>query len=328
MLTVQDLNIRFDAIIRNCRGIMSVTKRMTFFASGFAQAALVFPLAIVAPAYFAGRMTLGGIFQTANAFVKVQEALSWVVANYAKIAEWCATIERLDKFADDINTIHGRSIEKRSSIDNSNTLEATDLTLKRPDGRPLFRNITLRIDKGERVLLRGPSGIGKSTLLRAFAGLWPHYTGQMFMPNGIRMFVPQKPYIPTGSLLRALTYPLESDSVELASASNALELAGLQQYREYLHCEDLWSAKLSGGEIQRLALARILLQKPDWLFLDEATSHLDTAAEMDFYAKIIKALPTITVISVAHHDQVERFHSRAIEFKYNGIACDEQKDDM
>ena len=176
----------------------------------------------------------------------------------------------------------------------------------------------MRIEKGERVLLRGVSGVGKSTFIRALAGLWPHYSGKIYTPEGVRFFIPQKAYIPTGSLVRALTYPLDSSVVDFERAQEALHDAGLETLSSHLSSVEVWSSKLSGGEVQRLALARIILQRPDWLFLDEATSSLDPDAETFFYKTIVERLPNVSLISIAHREQVEGFHSRVVEFKDRG----------
>lgn len=316
---IKDLTGRFGNVVHNWRGIMAVTKRMTFFASGFSQAVLVFPLAIIAPAYFAGRITLGGIFQTANAFVKVQEALSWIVENYAKIAEWSATIQRLEGFVDHVDTIQDNESMQRRMLIGGDVLATSALTLKRPDGTVLLANVNVRVERGERVLLRGPSGVGKSTLLRAFAGLWPHHVGRIRTPEGFRVFIPQKAYMPTGALLRALTYPLDADVVGRTRAREVLETVGLEALADHLSDEDVWSAKLSGGEIQRVALARVILQMPDWLFLDEATSHLDPDAEAFFYNLILDRLPDISLVSIAHREQVEDFHTRVLRVEHGGL---------
>lgn len=308
------LDGRFAEVARNWRAIMSVTKRMTFFASGYSQAALVFPLVIAAPAYFAGRMPLGGIFQTANAFVQVQGALSWIVENYARIAEWSATVKRLSGFVVAAG-LAGEGDRATSVADGGEELVLSDFSLRLPDGAMLLCAANLRIRPGDRVLIQGPSGAGKSTLLRAMAGLWPYADGTLRRPEGRRMFVPQKPYVPTGPLERAVSYPLERDELPAGSLESALDAVGLGYLAPRLGDEDVWSLRLSGGESQRLALARVLLLRPDWMFLDEATSNLDPEAEAALYQLMIEQLPSAAIVSIGHRTQIRRFHARVVILK-------------
>lgn len=303
------LSQKFGVVVHNWHTIMSVTKRMMFFASGFTQAALVFPLAIVAPAYFAGRIALGGVFQSANAFVKVQEALSWVVGNYGKIAEWSATVQRLDGFILNVVAVAGRSSQRLSS---NPELVTSDLILYLPNKQVLSADLALTIRPGDRVLIQGASGAGKSTLLRTFAGLWPHYSGQISLPNAPSMFIPQNAYVPTGTLVGALCYPSVPSKINLDEAKELLAKVGLAHLSDQLDKEDVWSAKLSGGELQRIALARVLVHRPSWIFLDEATAHLDAAAEKEFYTMLMQTVPDATLVSVGHRDQLQEFHDRVM----------------
>lgn len=324
---VDGLEARFSLIVANWRRIMTVTKRMTFFASGYTQAALVFPLAIVAPAYFAGRIPLGGIFQSASAFVKVQESLSWFVSNYSSVAKWSATVSRLEGFVTATTEPDPKTELVRER--GGDRLIVSEVNIWTPDGRSLLHDARLVVGPGERVLLKGPSGVGKSTFLRALAGLWPEMSGRIVLPEGTRMFLPQKPYLPTGPLRRAVIYPMRAERVNETNIVRCLREAGLPHLAAHLDRDDVWSSKLSGGESQRLALARVLILRPDWLFLDEATANLDLAGEASFYRIIESHLPNATIISVAHRPQVELFHERIIEFFGNKIRdnCARYSDD-
>jgi vitamin B12/bleomycin/antimicrobial peptide transport system ATP-binding/permease protein len=302
------LSGRFSAIIDNWHAIMAVTRRLTLFTTGFGQLALVFPWAVVAPAYFAGRMPLGGIFQISNAFVQVQGALSWFVDNYTALTAWFATVERLERFKRSVRTLgqpHGPQVTRSGDI-----VRLSQLRVALPDGGELFRQIDLEMRRVERILLEGVSGAGKSTLFRAMAGIWPFGEGRIQLPDGRRLFLPQRAYVPTGSLKRAACYPMHAEDVTDAEVDLALHDAGLGHFQARLHEVRDWDGCLSGGERQRLALARTLLFKPDWIFIDEATAHLDGASEQAFYLKLRERLPDAGWISIAHRPELDAFHDR------------------
>jgi putative ATP-binding cassette transporter len=306
------LDNRFGAIIGNWRAIMGVTRNLTLFTTGFGQIALVFPFAVIAPAYFAGRMPLGGVFQTSNAFVQVQAALSWAVDNYAAFTGWGATVERLAGFSRSIAA--ARRAEGGPSIIAGDTdgLTVSDLSLSLPSGRVLIGTANLRIGRGERLLIAGPSGAGKSTLFRAMAGIWPFGSGTVRRPGSGHLFMPQRPYLPLGSLKRAICYPGHEADFSDSQVAEALESSGLGPLASRLHETEAWDRRLSGGELQRVALARALLLKPDWLFMDEATASLDPASEKQFYRRLVERLPGATFVSIAHGQEVTEFHNRFI----------------
>ena len=181
-----------------------------------------------------------------------------------------------------------------------------------PDGRSLLRGIDLRVVRGERVLIKGPSGAGKSTLLRAIAGIWPFGSGIVRRAAGRQLFIPQRPYMPLGTLKRAVCYPVSETQFPDFEVTAALHEAGLGHLAPELAMTDIWERRLSGGEQQRLTLARALLIRPDWLFLDEATSGLDPAAEAHIYAVLRERLPDTTLVSIAHRQEVARFHTRVL----------------
>jgi putative ATP-binding cassette transporter len=293
---------------------MKFTKRLTWLSSFYAQAAAVFPIVVAAPRYFAGVIPLGVLTQTVNAFGQVQGPLSWFVDTYATLAAWKAVVDRLTTFSEAMVTAKEAAAADAFDVRVDGPrlgLEHVDIRL--PTGEPLMQGIFLNVNRGERVVLFGPSGTGKTTLFRVLAGLWPYGRGHIVLPQSNRvLFLPQKPYLPTGTLKEILSYPQLPDQ------------HGDDSYREVLracllgHCAARlaectnWSLVLSGGEQQRLAFARALLYRPDWLFLDEATSALDEQTEQRMYELLIQSLPGTAIISNAHKSSVLLLHDRQV----------------
>jgi putative ATP-binding cassette transporter len=307
------LQHRFGELVENWWGIMVATKRLTFFATGFGQVASIFPIVVAAPAYFAGRVPLGGLVQTSSAFGQVHDALSWFVANYRELTEWRATVERLTGFQRAMEAARFAEDGVRAAPGAEPAVVMRDVTLSLPDGRVLLQDAALRLEKGEAVLVTGASGSGKSTLFRAIAGIWPFGRGTVEIPDGTRaLFLPQRPYLPLGSLRRAVCYPLDATEVPDATVREALNAVGLGNLGARLDVEDAWDRRLSGGEQQRLACARALLVRPDFLFLDEATASLDPAAEEALYTLLRTRLPETAILSIAHRPAVARFHDRGL----------------
>ena len=253
--------------------------------------------------------------QIASAFGRVQDSLSWFVDNYSTLAAWRATTDRLTSFEEHIAT-HTLAGQARAAINagtvmvGADHLQTVDLSLSLPSGEVLLSGLALQAQPGDSVLLNGPSGSGKSTLFRALAGIWPFAHGRAVVPQST-MFIPQRPYFPDGSLRDALAYPLPVDSYSDTELKQALSDALLPQLTERLDDRDAWSQKLSGGEQQRLAIARVLLKKPQWIFADEATSALDEAAEKILYAKLLEQTKQAggALVSIAHRPTVAAFHN-------------------
>lgn len=313
---------RFRAVIANWQSIMRVTKQLTFFTAGFGQIAVIFPFLVAAPAFFRGRLDLGGLFQTATAFSEVQGSLSWMVNNYERLTEWRATVERLTGFQRAIAAAH------RAADDGPNrqaargkALHAEALSIALPDGRQLTEDASLTVQPGEAVVITGASGSGKSTLFRALSGIWPFGTGRIEIPDGEALFLPQRPYLPLGTLRRAVCYPRDPASVTEAEIRRALELAGLSALLPRLDEAGAWDRRLSGGEQQRLAIARALLLKPRWLFLDEATASLDPAAEDNLYSTLRRELPDTAILSIAHRPAVVRHHDRVLRLEKGRLVA-------
>ncbi|CAH0268345.1 ABC transporter ATP-binding protein/permease [Roseomonas sp. CECT 9278] len=310
------LTQRFRALMENWWGIMSATKRLTLFTVGYQQVASIFPIVVAAPAYFAGRIPLGGLIQTSSAFTQVQDSLSWFVENYARLTAWRATVERLTGFTRAVAAARAAGGGPVAATGDAPGLALQDVTLSLPDGRVLLAGGEAAVAPGESVVVTGASGSGKSTLFRAIAGIWPFGSGRIALPaTGRALFLPQRPYIPLGSLKRAVCYPEDEAGFSDDAVAAALEAAELGHLAPRLHESEPWDRRLSGGEQQRLALARALLLKPDWLFLDEATASLDPGGEERLYAKLKAALPGSAIISIAHRPAVAGFHDRGLRLE-------------
>ena len=316
---------RFAAIVANWMRLTRMQKRLAWFGSGFNEIAIVFPYLIAAPRYFLGTLSLGEMMQTASAFKQVQQSLSFVVYSYTDIAAWKAVVDRLAGFEAAIARVrqeaaepairvapHGRPDEAAHVP--AAGLEARDLTLRLPDGAPLLHAGRFAVARGERVLIAGASGLGKSTLFRAIAGVWPFGCGEVRLPRGARpMFLPQHPYLPVGTLREVVRYPDGgADAGGDAAVREALAAVGLGPLADRLDEAAHWASRLSLGEQQRIAAARVLLHRPDWLFLDEATSALDEEAEARIYRLFVERLSGTTIVSVAHRPGPAAFHGRLV----------------
>ncbi len=301
---------RFAALAANWWQIMRRTKMLNALTAGYSQVAIIFPIVVAAPRYFAGTMTLGDLTQTADAFGQVQGAMSWFVGAYSSLASWRATVERLATF-------QGAIARARAGEGGLHQATGADFglagaTLELPGGQKLVENAELDLRPGQSVILSGRSGSGKSTLFRALAGIWPFGTGEVRRGTGSSLFLPQRPYLPLGTLRHAVTYPGGIAHHDDASVHAALHDVGLDHLLPRLDEEDAWAQRLSGGEQQRLAVARALLARPDWLFLDEATASLDPAAEAALYGLLRERLPDTTIVSIAHRPEVAAYHDRHV----------------
>ena len=310
------LSERFSRVIGNWYGIMSRTKRLTAFTQSYAQAAVIIPFALVSPAYFANKIPLGALTQTAEAFGQVQDALSFFVTAYRTMAEWRAVVARLDRFESSIKSaeklaVDPASIHSVASPKREITLQ--QLVVKLPNGAPLVAVDHFSLRPGERTLVTGPSGAGKSTLFRAIAGIWPFGDGAIEIPaNAALMMLPQRPYLPIGTLHAAIVYPGENASFSADRIREVLRDVGLPQFTARLEEEAHWNRMLSLGEQQRLGLARALLHAPDYLFLDEATASLDEPSEAALYRLVAEQLPATTIVSIGHRSTLDAFHQRNV----------------
>ena len=312
----------FEAVVRNWWGIMRRQKRLTTFTSGYSQGAWIVPSVVAAPRYFRGELGLGGLMQTVGAFNQVQDALSFFVVSYKEIADWCAVVERLAGFERVLERMRlaaalGDGVRHVDGDDTRLTVEDVDLHL--PDGRPLVTHVNLSLLRGDSVLLGGASGSGKSTLFRAIAGIWPFGRGEIHAsPRARVLFLPQRPYLPIGTLRSVVSYPMPAAGVDDATLREALEAVDLAGLAGRLDEAGHWALQLSPGEQQRIAFARALVQKPDWLFLDEATAAVDEVTEARLYRLVRDRLPGTTLFSVGHRATLRPFHARRLVVERTG----------
>jgi putative ATP-binding cassette transporter len=262
-------------------------------------------------------MTLGEVMQAATAFVTVQQSFNWLVENYPKLADWTASANRVAGLMVSLDRLERAEAPGAGRIarveDDGPALRLCGLSVTLDDGTAVVGDTDVGIDRGERVLVVGESGTGKSTLVRAIAGLWPWGEGKVLVRRGARLFfMPQKPYVPLGTLKRAVAYPSPAEEVEDEAAAAALRDAGLGHLAERLHEDAPWDRTLSGGEQQRLAFAQLFIQRPDIIVMDEATSALDPHTQEALLNRIGERLPEAAVVSVGHRPELESFHDRRL----------------
>jgi putative ATP-binding cassette transporter len=302
----------FGRIRQNWSRIMQYTKRLTLVNSTYGQVAIIFPILAASPRYFSGALTLGLLFQMSNAFGQVSSSLSWFIDNYGTLASWRATMSRLREFLRAVEAPEANGI--RTVSDPTGESFATDhLSLSLPGGEFLAEAGSLNIKPGSRWAIRGPSGSGKSTLLRAFATLWPFGSGKISRPSKRQLFLPQKSYLPIGTLKETLCYPNKSDAFSDDECRHVLRLCRLLPFADRLEESVDWSQQLSPGEQQRVALARVFLQEPEFLFLDEATNALDSETEKALYDLLFERLPRAAIVSVSHNEKITALHAYSID---------------
>lgn len=316
------LDTAFKNVIVRWRDIMKQYIRTTIVSTTSGGIAPVVPILLCAPKYVAGSMTLGEVMQAASAFVIVQTAFSWLVDNYPRLADWGASAVRLASLLVAFDRLEraergdgsGR-ITRTPSQDASIRLREVSVTLD--DGNVVVNEADIEIAGGEKVLFTGASGTGKSTLVRAIAGLWPWGSGEIVIRFENLLLLPQRPYVPLGTLRRALTYPMAPETVDDALLRKTTEEVGLGHFLDRLDEDAKWEGILSGGEKQRLAFARMLVQRPAVIVMDEATSALDVASQEHLMKLLLERLPEATVLSVGHRAELDAFHSRKLVLEHH-----------
>jgi putative ATP-binding cassette transporter len=303
-------------VLRRWREICFQTIRTTIVAQTSGYLAWIMPIILCAPKFLDGTMTLGQVMQAASAFTIVQYAFNWLVNNYPRLAEWTASASRVSSLMVSLDALEraekgvGR-IERDETVGAALRLGHLSVTLE--DGTVVVKDAEVVIARGERVLVAGESGTGKSTLVRAIAGLWPWGKGHIQVEAGAKiLLMPQRAYVPVGTLRRAVTYPLPAEDRDVAEIARTLRLVGLEHLVDQIGEDAPWDQILSGGEKQRLAFARILLHRPNIVVLDEATSALDPISQDQMMELLTRELNATTIVSVAHRPELEAFHDRKI----------------
>ena len=311
---------RFAGVIANWWNVMRKQKHLGFFTISYDQLAVIFPLLVALPRYFSGAIQIGGLMQISSAFGQVQGSLwrAWFIEAYTLFAQWKATVDRLTGFATSLQSVR----QEADQLDGErveaahDSLDLEQLAVSLPQGKTLLSPTSVTLKRGEHVLVSGPSGAGKSTLFRAVAGIWPYWKGKIALPKGARLlFLPQKPYLPIGTLKHAVSYPDDPSQHSEEPVREALHAVGLGQLAADLDRSENWAQVLSGGEQQRLAFARALLYRPDWLFLDEATASLPDADQDRLYRVLRERLPQTTLVSIGHRESLAAHHSRRLDWR-------------
>ena len=302
---------RFVSIVRNFYSIMIVKAFLSTFIQFFNNINQFIPYIILGPFYFARTATLGDLTQASIAFAQVNSSLTFFVNYYSNLADFKSVLDRLTTFDASLDAVPPPQPAMVAADHRETDFILSKVRLRLPNGKPLSEHVDLRLAANENVLLSGPSGMGKSTLFRAISGVWPYRDGTVVMPaDASIMVLPQKPYLPIGTLLAAISYPCKEGTYSDETIRAVLDDVGLPQLKGFLEMDDNWSQRLSGGEQQRLAIARAILAKPTWLLLDEATAAMDLDLERSIYERLAARLPDTTIISIAHRASLADHHRR------------------
>jgi putative ATP-binding cassette transporter len=311
------INRLFGRVLENWYAIIMRQKLLLWFTSGYGQVSVLLPLLVALPNYFNKVFLLGGLIQSLQAFGQVQDAMSYLVNAYTRIAEWKAVVKRLVTFNNHMMDADRQAEQENKVSFNQHTTDSiviNGVTIQTPQDSVLLQNVNQTFKAGTSYLIKGESGIGKSTLIRAIAGIWPYASGDVVLPADKKiMYLPQKPYMPIGTLEDAILFPDHHDAALQLRVPDVLKDCHLDYLIPRLHETAAWSEQLSPGEQQRVAFARVLLHKPDWVFLDESTSMLDMQNEQHLYKLLKEKLPNTTIVSVGHGLGLDALHDEVVD---------------
>lgn len=305
---------RFDSIKENWIDLLVYRKRLIIVNETLSNLSSIFPYLVAMPAFMAGSIALGGLLQLRMAFLRVETALTWIASAYEQVAEWKASTDRILTLEKGLQAakLERKDCKLHVALNDKNELLVDDLSIDLPNGDKLTQNLNLTLRHGQNMVVTGTSGSGKSTLFRAISGLWVWGKGSVYTPEKNIMFLPQRPYLPIGTLRDVLLYPSQSATVSDVRLKRLMDLCLLSKFTERLNENTDWGKILSGGEQQRVSFVRALLMQPSWLFLDEATAALDPSTEAKIYGLLSSELPDTTIVSIAHRETLKKYHSHEL----------------
>ena len=314
------LNKIFSGVLENWYAIILRQKLLLWFTAGYNQVSVILPLVVALPNYFNKIFKLGGLMQALSAFSRIQDAFSFIVNAYSSIAEWQAVVRRLLTFLNHLNEIEKNTSQHNHFVFSENTenkITTKNMVIKTPNNKNLLENINQAFIHGKNYTIKGRSGLGKSTFVRALAGIWPYGSGEITLPRDKKsiLFLPQTPYMPLGTLRDALLFPDKINSISDELLIQLLQAVDLPKLTNQLEIISRWSEQLSPGELQRIAFIRVILHKPDWVFLDESTSALDLAHEKQIYNLLKNKLPNCSIVSIGHHPSLDEYHDIEINLE-------------
>jgi putative ATP-binding cassette transporter len=313
----------FDRVLNNWYAIILRQKLLLWFTAGYNQVSVILPLLVVLPNYFNKVFKLGGLMQALRAFTQIQDALSFLVNSYSQIAQWRAVVQRLLTFINHMSDVEEEADTQNHFIyhtQSADKITIRDLSIHTPKEDNLLEKINVEFVHGKNYLIKGPSGIGKSTFIRTIAGIWPYGHGDITLPaDKSIMYIPQKSYMPIGSLREALLFPDNISALSDEVLIKVLLDCDLPELTTRLDDVSMWSEQLSPGELQRIAFARVLIHKPDWVFLDEGTSALDMPHEAHLFELIKRELPECSLVSIGHQPSIEIFHEQQFDLSQYSV---------